>query len=280
VRDTIPPVLVGLPANATVQCLGDVLMQTGVTATDNCGAVSPTLTQTTNGSCPMIITRTWTAVDACTNTATATRTVTVRDTIPPVLVGLPANVTVQCVSDVTSPPTVTATDNCGAVSPTLTQTTNGSCPTIITRTWTAVDACTNTTTATRTVTVQDTVPPVLVGLPANVTVQCVSDVTSPPTVTATDHCGPVSPTLTQTTNGSCPMIITRTWTAVDACTNTTSATSTVTVRDTIPPVLVGLPANVTVQCVSDVTMPTGVTATDHCGPVSPTLTQTTNGSCR
>jgi len=43
------------------------------------------------------------------------------------------------------------------------------------------------------------------------------------------------------------MIITRTWTAVDACTNTTSATSTVTVRDTIPPVLVGLPANVTVQ---------------------------------
>ena len=39
----------------------------------------------TNGICPMLITRTWLATDACTNTATCSQTVTVVNTTPPII---------------------------------------------------------------------------------------------------------------------------------------------------------------------------------------------------
>src|SRR6187397_2298777 len=69
--------------------------------------------------------------------------------------------------------------------------------------------------------------------------------------------------LTVTTNGTCPILVTFTWTATDTCSNSTSASQIVTVRDTIPPTLVGIPANGNFQCLSDVN--TGlVTATDNC----------------
>jgi uncharacterized repeat protein (TIGR01451 family) len=277
INDVEPPVLVGVPPDQTVQCLTDVPSPANVTATDNCGAAVVTSTCTTNGACPMTIICTWTATDASSNSSSATSTFTVHDTIPPVLVGVPPNQSFQCLADVPPPANVTATDNCGPVSVVTTYTTNGACPMTIICTWTATDACTNSASATRTITVHDTIPPVLVGVPPNQSFQCLADVPPPANVTATDNCGPVSVVTTYTTNGACPMTIICTWTATDDCTNSASATRTITVHDTIPPVLVGVPPNQTFQCLADVPPSANVTATDNCGPVLVVTTYTTNG---
>jgi hypothetical protein len=284
VWDTIPPVLVGVPTNRTYQCLRDVPPSPAVTATDNCDTnVQIAVLKTTNGVCPTIIICRWTATDDCTNTAVAYATNTVWDTIPPVLVGVPTNRTFQCLRDVGTSSTVTATDNCDTnITVTLLKTTNGICPTLVICRWTATDSCTNTATAYQTNTVWDTIPPVLVGVPTNRTYQCLRDVPATSPVTATDNCDTnVTVTLVKTTNGICPLIIVCHWTAVDDCTNSTSAFQTNTVFDAVPPVLVGLPTNRTFQCLSDVPPPATVTATDNCDTnIQVTRVSTTNGICR
>src|SRR5258708_36000894 len=42
------------------------------------------------------LTRTWTATDTCGNVASSSQVITVQDTAKPVLVGVPADVTVAC----------------------------------------------------------------------------------------------------------------------------------------------------------------------------------------
>src|SRR6185436_5415042 len=101
VLDTIPPVLVGVPIALTVQCLANVPPPANVTATDNCDTnPTVTLTAVTNGTCPLIITRTWVARDFCNNSSTNRQIITVLDIIPPVLVGVPANTNYQCLLNV------------------------------------------------------------------------------------------------------------------------------------------------------------------------------------
>jgi len=105
------------------------------------------------------------------------------------------------------------------------------------------DGCGNTVSATNLVTVQDTTPPVLAGLPATTaSYQCRQDVPAAPTVTAVDGCdGPVSVSYLQSESyqgSSCSNIITRTWTTTDSSGNTASFAQTIIVNDTTPPVLV------------------------------------------
>src|SRR5207247_119586 len=69
-------------------------------ARDNCDQ-NPALTfsdATTPGSCPQNkdVTRTWTATDACGNTATASQTIHVVDTTAPVIEGVGGPQTIQC----------------------------------------------------------------------------------------------------------------------------------------------------------------------------------------
>jgi len=85
------------------------------TATDNCDDnVQIDYDEVrTNGPCSdsYTLTRTWTATDDCGNQTVETQTITVLDTTPPVLIGVPDDVTAECDS-VPQPPTVTASDNC------------------------------------------------------------------------------------------------------------------------------------------------------------------------
>src|SRR5205085_492990 len=100
------------------------------------------------------------------------------------------------------------------------------------------------------------------------------------TATATDNCGPVTPTSTDglvTING-CVATQTRTWAATDACGNAASSTSrTVTWNvDTIAPVIVATGTTLTLGCnptTAAINAALGTaTATDNCGPVTPTST--------
>ena len=209
-------------------------------------------------SCGGTITRTWTYTDACGNVATATQTITIDDTTPPVFSAAPSDVTVECIGDVPSMTTLDWTDNCdgsGTVTGTDGALSGGSCGGTITRTWTYTDACGNVATATQTITIDDTAPPVFSAAPSDVTVECIGDVPSMTTLDWTDNCdgsGTVTGTDGALSGGSCGGTITRTWTYTDACGNVATATQTITIDDTTPPVFSAAPSDVTVECAGDV----------------------------
>ena len=150
------------------------------------GPVPVLLTATTSAVCPKVITRVWTATDACGTSVAATQKITLVDTIAPVIEGVPTSLTVNC-GTVPSLALVTATDNCDpAPVVTLSVVTNGTCPGSITRTWSAADSCGNFTSGVQTITFVPE-PPMLVGVPADATVDCHS-VPSAPIVTAISGC--------------------------------------------------------------------------------------------
>ncbi|MCC1485676.1 HYR-like domain-containing protein, partial [Winogradskyella immobilis] len=126
----------------------------------------------------------------------------------------------------------------------------------ITRTWTATDACGNTSTATQTISVVDTTGPELT-VPENVTIECTEDTSTAANgvATATDTCS-ATPSIVFNdviTNGDCPnnFTITRTWIATDDCGNETSADQIITVVDTTAPTLadgIDFDTNISVIC--------------------------------
>lgn len=280
---SVPPVVTKCPSDTTISCVRDTaasVLGRPIVATNSCTAAFSMVYNdvVTSGSLPCngVIHRTWNIVDICGNRQVCTQNITVRDNISPVLVGVPANVTVQC-SAIPAFPTVTATDNCSpSVSVAFNEArTNGSCPNAyaLTRTWSATDDCGNTASASQVITVIDNTPPVIV-CPSNRTVACVRDTTPSVTglATATDNCA-TSPTVSYTnvTSGSLPCngTIQRTWTARDACGNTSTCLQLITVRDSVKPTIT-CPANVTVtgslpSCRVAVSAIKWLTATDNCG---------------
>ena len=270
VIDTQAPVLNAAPAAANVQCSADVPAMVDLGWTDNCdGAGNVTGSDVSDGqSCPETITRTWTYTDACGNVATETQTITVNDTQAPVFSAPPVAVNVQCSADVPAIVDLGWTDNCdGAGTVAGSEVSDGqSCPEVITRTWTYTDACGNIATETQTITVNDTQAPVFSAPPVAANVQCSGDVPAMMNLAWTDNCdGAGSVAGNDVSDGlSCPETITRTWTYTDACGNATSETQVITVHDTQAPVFNPSPANVTVQCSSDVPAMVNLDWTDNC----------------
>jgi alpha-tubulin suppressor-like RCC1 family protein len=159
----LPPLLACAP-NKTVAC-GSSWDFDAPNASDSCSGANVTVTvvnTVTNSLNPLVITRTWQAVNACNNTNTCSQVVSVVDTTPPVLT-CATNKTVQCGTAWTfDAPTVS--DSCSGTNLTvsiLSTVTNGVCPRVITRTWQATDAYGNTNTCSQVVSVVDTTPPVL-----------------------------------------------------------------------------------------------------------------------
>src|SRR5258708_8016577 len=152
----------------------------------------------------------WHAVDACGNTsAQISQTITVRDTTPPVLANPAANATIECPAtpSFTAP---TASDACGGApesqhrdtTPQISSDNNYS----VTKTWHAVDACGNTSAQkSRTVTVEDTTPPVLTNPAPDGTIDSTAtpSFTSPSTTNASGGATVVQDNDT-TAPGSCP----------------------------------------------------------------------------
>ncbi len=205
------------------------------TATDNCGVGTPTPSDGTVSStgCSRSQTRTWNVSDACGNAAIAvSRTATwTEDMTPPVINATGATLALGCNPNAAqinaALGTATATDNCSVGTPTPSDGTVSStgCSRSQTRTWNVSDACGNPAIAvTRTVIwTEDIVPPVLVGVPANLTT---CTLPTPPTVTATDNCS--TPTVAYVQSGTSPNFV-RTWTATDGCGNISSASQAITI---------------------------------------------------
>ncbi len=144
------------------------------------------------------------------------------------------------------------------------ETTNGVCPAVLERVWSAEDSCGQSASVTQHISVVDTVGPVLVGVPGHASIRCGLEV-PPADVTAFDACSgaTVEVTLSQETNGVCPATIVRIWTATDACGNASSATQTVSIVEAGALQFVGVPEDLVTDCGS-VPPPAPVVATGGC----------------
>ena len=105
-----------------------------------------------------LITNTWTATDSCGNVTVLKFYIKLRDTVKPVLAATPTDITVNLTNGETIPiaPSVSATDNCGTATVTMTRDsvpTGQNCDYVMTRTWTATDECGNTATRSQRITV-------------------------------------------------------------------------------------------------------------------------------
>ncbi len=281
VIDNTAPTLNGVPASLTLACGSPIPAAPVVTATDACDSSVPVvLTLTVNGN-PAIgcfsLTRTWTATDDCGNTATASQTINLLDDTPPTLVGVPADENYDCTTPVPVAPVVTATDFCDANVPvSFSEAIGGNAATgcyTISRTWSATDDCGNGISASQLITVYDNTMPTLVGVPADLTLDCSAPVPAAAVVTATDNCDATVPvSFVESINGApgaACRVITRTWEATDDCGNIATAMQTITIEDNQPPVLSMTPADVSYSCISNVPAAPAITATDNCDMLVP-----------
>jgi len=276
IEDTNAPSITCAVPEVTIEC-DQPTDTTPPTVHDDCDP-NPTVVPSdvvTPGSCPQekTIVRTWTATDRCSNSASCTQTIHVVDSHGPMITSCPANTSVTCTQgtdpSVTGSPTVS--DNCDN-NPAIRYddvVDAGQCPiaSIVTRTWTATDACGRSATCTQIITVTDTSAPTIT-CPPDRTLEC-GQSTKPSntgTPTVSDSCDP-HPAVTYCDQvcGNCPKIIRRTWRATDKCGNSATCVQTITVDDTTPPVIT-CPPDKTIHC-GDSTNPcnTGkATATDNC----------------
>lgn len=266
--DSIAPVLSGVPSN--IDLASDEPFPTApiVQGTDNCSTptVDFNMTRDLVGN-DTVYTRTWTAIDACGNTTTATQTITRRgigitppDTIAPefrannalLLNSRRSGDTISyngCdyafnIND------LTVTDNRDR-NPRVSMDSviqNGNCQlngyiSMKKYTWTATDNSGNSASFMINMRIYDSIAPVLSGIPSDVTLAQGDAFPREPRIDANDNCSSpnVDLTMAQTIVGN-DTIYTRTWTAIDACGNISTAKQTITRRgfsvipsDTIPP---------------------------------------------
>jgi len=270
--DTQAPTFTGLQPNITVYCPNPLPTIPAATVGDNCDAnVVITFSRIYKDSLcdgSYTVLTTWTATDDCGNSASATQNIFVSDTTRPVFTLVPANKTFRCDTFVL-PPTpvmglnIMATDICSRVVSITTTTvsfqdtnpdTCGHYSYDIIRTFTATDECGNTQTSTQRISVIDNLGPVPGGV-LDTTALCSSLVPFPaPLPIATDACSGLTAAATSTgqttTPGPCTdqYTITVHWTASDVCGNKTNFDQVVHVVDTVAPILVNIPPNVTVEC--------------------------------
>ncbi|AYB35054.1 HYR domain-containing protein [Chryseolinea soli] len=291
VTDNTPPVLAGCPTDFSVSVdpatCDAIVNWTAPTATDNCaGALTPTSPDAPGATFALgVHTITYTADDGHGNLSTCSFIVTVTDNTPPVFAGCPADFSVSadpgsCDAVVNwTPPT--ATDNCaGSLVPTSPDAPGATFALgAHTITYTADDGHGNLSTCSFVVTVTDNTPPVFAGCPADFSVSvdpatCDAVVNwTPPT--ATDNCGPLTPTSPDAPGATFALgVHTITYTADDGHGNQSTCSFIVTVTDDTPPIFAGCPADFSVSvdpatCDAVVNW-TPPTATDNCGPITPT----------
>ncbi len=285
--DSATPILTKVANNLTMNCSTGTSSNSlqswlasngGASATDDCGNLTWTNDMPTVAfNCGTSHTVTFTATDDCGNAVTTSAVVSMNDNTAPTLIGVPNDQKISCGATVPAVATVTASDNCDpsvSVSFEEVRKNNTACSNAYTleRIWKATDACGNTTEDSQIIEVGDNAAPTLVGVPTNVSVSC-NSIPGPATVTATDDCDAnVTVQYSQTSSGTfcAGAQLTRTWTATDACGNTSSKTQIITLEDNTPPSLT-CPADVQLQASGgcngsarlNITLPT---ATDNCDP--------------
>jgi len=200
-----------------------------------------------------IIYRRWQLTDDCGNLRTREQIIVLNDTVPPSFT-IPPDITLDCSIDfedlALSGNVSPATDNCdggiGAPSYSDNIIVDATCGSrwTIERTWTLADNCGNLNEQIQTISLIDTIAPTF-DLPPDITITCTTDendldITGRPS-DLTDVCVPDSAFAVyfDAYVEVCPGegVISRTWVASDRCGNVSSATQSISVIDTVPPVI-------------------------------------------
>lgn len=199
------------------------------------------------------LTVTLTVTDLAGNTATCPAQVTIIDNTVPTLISCAPDVTISCTADTgyLSLGVPQIDDACGT---SFTYTDNivqvgGAICYRIDRTWLLLDGSGNNITCLQRISVFDNVPPVFTSaLPQDITLECGLPIPAAAQVTASDNCSTASVNLaistTKTNTLNCSdyaYVLTRTWTATDACGNVAVHVQEITINDTTPPVIAFLP---------------------------------------
>ena len=238
------------------------------------------------GCSGFIVTRTWTAVDECGNSSTASQTINSQDNEPPTISGIIPLMTVDCPFDSTyqyGNPIII--DDCDDELDIVFEDTliPGDCPNEFTmrRIWIVTDDCGNSVTARQIIQVVDNEAPTFGCVPAEMTISCDSldnfILDNRIDICLSDNCdNDVELDLDVVEiPGSCTgnKIIVRTWIAEDACGNRATAVQTITIGDVSPPDIINLPKDITVNvCNGEVVPdpPQNVEAHDVCD-INPSL---------
>jgi hypothetical protein len=187
------------------------------------------------GGGPGAVTETLLVTDANGLSDTCDAAITFIDDIPPTI-ECPQNVSIEC-GESTDPSVVgqaTASDNCipALLQIAYTDSGTGTCPTVITRTWTAIDGSDNLRTCNQIITLADTTPPVIV-VPSDITIPALdsSGATVSFTATANDTVdGAITPVCEPPSGSTFPIGSTIVeCTATDSSGNSASESFTVTI---------------------------------------------------
>ena len=180
-----------------------------------------------------VVTRTFTAVDACGNTSVAVQTVTVEDTTAPALT-VGADATIECDEEIPAEE-FTVSDLSEVDVDVTEEIIAGDCPQAMTivRTYTATDACGNSTSLEQTIEIVDTTAPIFTYTPPAVTINYAAegDDISTPFAIVVDNCDENAGYTVEETilvNTASEFTVERLYTAFDACGNTTTFTQTAT----------------------------------------------------
>ena len=227
-------------ASQAVQCTGNGGATVTPTAacTDNCSCTASCATTlfpvgTSSGVC--------TATDPSGNSATCQPAITVVDSTPPIVTPRPGPSQLQCHVDTWTDPGAIALDVCVGDLSGAVQTSGAVDPTHVgsyTETYTAADPSGNKSAATRTVTVVDTLAPVVTLNASSASLQCGVDKYVEAGAKATDVCtGDLTSKITETgaVTPTAPGTYTVTYSVKDPSGNAAQASRIVSVVDTVSP---------------------------------------------
>jgi hypothetical protein len=170
------------------------------------------------------VVRTWTATDACGDSASCQQTIAVVDTVAPVIVFCPPDTVAACGSPLNELGHAFASDNRNPEPEIHYEATvragQAPCDFVVVRSWEFSDGCCNIAACQQVVRMVDTEPPVLTCAPAD-TFQCDEEAAFTPPVVS-DNCDPapvVTVDGTDITPGPGPGSYTNCWFATDRCGN-------------------------------------------------------------
>jgi len=246
--DNTPPTFTFVPDDLTLGCSMPTPEVVMAEATDECGSAEVTLLESLEeGDCPAEYTlvRTFVASDACGNVSEVVQRIAFEDAVSPtVTLGTAAQgdtLVVDCGQPIPSAE-LEVEDDCSSWTTSSTfNAQQGSCngENTQTLTYTVTDACGNAASVSRLVVVTDNVAPEIQFVPADTLISCSSALPSDAPV-FNEVCSTASIEFDESVApGSCvgSETVVQTWTATDACGNASTVSRTVTVVDTVAPVL-------------------------------------------